>query len=124
MSTVPAPSSVMLVSNISSPIQPVGSDVTLTCAVMLSSGPEIDIPLTVTTMLSRTDPAGSPLTTTTLSMSGSTYTSTAMVSSFGRDQSGVYNCTVVINSTSNSFLIDSDSQSDVIRVTVGKSMEP
>ena len=82
----------------------------------------IDIPVTVNVQLS--DPAGSPLTTTTLSMSGSTYTSTAMVSSFGRDQSGVYNCTVVINSTSNSFLIDSDSQSDVIRVTVGKSMEP
>ena len=120
MSTVPAPSSVMLVSNISSPIQPVGSDVTLTCAVMLSSGPEIDIPLTVTTMLSRTDPAGTPLTTTTPSMSGSTYTSTAMVSSFGRDQSGVYTCTATVSSTSSTSFLTDSSGSDTARVTVGE----
>ena len=82
----------------------------------------VGLPATVNVQLS--DPAGSPLTTTTPSMSGSTYTSTAMVSSFGRDQSGNYTCTVIINSTLYPFLIDSDSQSDVIRVTVGKSKEP
>ena len=115
--TVPAPS---LISNFSSPIRP-GFDVTLTCTVILRSGPEIDIPLTVTMLLSRTDPAGSPLTTTTPSMSGSTYTSTAMVSSFRRDQSGNYTCTATVSSTSpNSFLTVS-SGSDIIRVTVGES---
>ena len=81
---------------------------------------EVDIPVTVNFQF--TDPAGSPLTTTTPSMSGSTYTSTAMVSSFGRDQSGNYTCMVVIDSAANSFLIDSDSQFDTIRITVGKSV--
>ena len=80
----------------------------------------IDIPVTVNVQL--TDPAGSPLTTTTPSMSGSTYTSTAMISSFGGNQSGVYTCTAIINSTYNSFLIDSDSQSNMIRVTIGTRM--
>ena len=32
--------------------------------------------------------------------STTTYTSTAMVSSFGRDQSGVYTCTATVSSTS------------------------
>ena len=79
--------------------------------------PAVDVPVTVNVQL--TEPAGSPLTITTPSMSGSIYTSTAMVSSFGRDQSGVYTCTATVNSTS-SFLTDSESQSGTARVTVGK----
>ena len=77
----------------------------------------IDIPVTVNVQLS--DPAGSPLTTTIPSMSGSTYTSTAMVSSFGRNQSGNYTCTA---SVSSSFLFFSDSgpQSVSACITIGK----
>ena len=42
-----------------------------------------------------------------------------MVSSFGRDQSGVYNCTATVSSTS-SFITDSDPQFRTARVTVGR----
>ena len=111
----PAPASVVVISNKPNPIWPVGSNVTLTCTVELS--PAVDVPVTVNVQLS--DPAGSPLTTTTPSMSGSTYTSTAMVSSFGRDQSGVYTCTATVSSTS-VFIIDSSMQSGTVRITTGK----
>ena len=47
------------------------------------------------------------------------YTSTAMVSSFGRDQSGDYTCTATVRPTS-SFLTSSSSNSGQERVTVGK----
>ena len=48
------------------------------------------------------------------------YTSTAMVSSFGRDQSGDYTCTATVSSTS-SFITGSSSNFGHKRVTVGKS---
>ena len=98
-----------------SPIQPVGSDVTLTCVAELSGEPEI--PVTVNFELS--GPVGSPLITTTPSMSSSTYTSTAMVRSFGRGQSGDYICTGTVSSTSS--FIRSSMGSMSIRVTVGKA---
>ena len=78
--------------------------------------PAVDVPVNVNVQLS--DPAGNPLTTTTPSMSGSTYTSTAMVSSFERDQSGVYTCIATVSSVS-SFII-SNMGSMSARVTVGK----
>ena len=92
---------------------------TLTCTAELSGGAEVNVPVTVTFVLSRTDPAGSPLTTVTPSMSGSTYTSTAMVSSFGRNQSGVYTCTATVSSTSS--FVSSNMGSMSARVTVGKT---
>ena len=60
--TVPAPTSVMLSSNPANPIPPFsGSDVTLICTVLLTSGTGVDVPLNVNFELLRTDPAGSPL---------------------------------------------------------------
>ena len=103
-----------------SPIRPVGANVTLTCSVELS--PAVDVPVTVNVQLS--DPAGSPLTTTTPSMSGSTYTSTAMVSSFGRDQSGNYTCTAQTVSSLFLFFTDSRPQSVTVNVTVGENHCP
>ena len=98
-------------------IRPVGSTVTLTC--MADLDPAIDVPVTVNIQLR--DPAGSPLTTTTPSVSGSTYSSMATISSFGRDQSGLYNCTVIVSpSSSNSFLSNSSSRSAILRVTTGE----
>ena len=81
---VPAPT-VNVRNNESNPIRPVGSDVTLTCVVELS--PIVGVPVTVNIQL--TNPAGIPQSTTTPSVSGSTYTITSMVRSFGRGQSGV-----------------------------------
>ena len=79
----------------------------------------MDAPVTVNVQL--TDPSGSPLTTTTPSMFGSTYTSTAMVSSFGREQSGIYTCEAMLTS-SLPFLTESGTLSDEEKITTGKSM--
>ena len=100
-----------------SPIRPVGSEVTLTCTVVLN--PAVDVPVTVNTVW--TGPAGFMTTNTAQPVMGSTttYTSTAMVSSFGRDQSGNYTCTATVSSTS-LYLTDSRSQSGTARITVGK----
>ena len=96
----------------------VGSIVTLTCTVELS--PAVDVPVTVSTMW--TGPAGFMHHNTAQAMAGSTstYTSTAMVSSFGRYKSGNYTCTATVSSKSNSSFIRDSMTSSSIRVTVGK----
>jgi hypothetical protein len=115
---VPDPTTVMLSSSIPNPIPPFGSDVTLTCAVEFS--PAVDVPVAVNTEwtgpyhgLSATDP---------LMESTNRYTSTATVSSFGRDQSGYYSCSASISSKS-PLLDDSTSTTTTerIRVTTGKT---
>ena len=95
-----------------------GSDVTLVCTVMLSSRP---VSLNVTFELLRTYPAGSPLTTTTPSVTGSTYITTAMISSFGRNDSGVYTCRATASSAStNTYISDSNTVPHSLRVTTGE----
>ena len=100
-----------------SPIHP-GSDVTLTCTVELD--PAVDIPVIVNAVL--TGPDGFMTTNTAQPVMGSTttYTSTVVVSSFGRDQSGVYTCTAAVSSTSS--LISSSMQTTSARVTTGKAI--
>ena len=109
----------MVTSSKSSPINPVGSDVTLTCTVDFD--PAVDVPVTVNTMW--TGPNGFMTTNTAQSVMGSTttYTSTAMVSSFGRDQSGNYTCTATVNSPQ--FITCSELQSGTAWVTIGKKWQ-
>ena len=117
--SVPNPMVVAISSDPVSPIRPVGSDVTLTCTVELS--PAVDVPVTVNIVW--TGPDGVTLSSTTPVMESLTrYTSTAMVSSFGRDQSGVYTCIATLSSAS-SFITDSGSQSGTARVTVGEILQ-
>ena len=118
-----APDSVMLSSSISSPIlsASIGSTISLNCTVKLN--PLLNVEVNVATEW--TGPAGFMITNTAQSVMGSTttYISSVMVSSFGREQSGIYNCTATASSSS-PFLIDSGSQSRTssARVTVGKTM--
>ena len=106
---------ISVTSNPASPIRPIGSAVTLICTVVLS--PAVDVPVTINIHLS--DPDESPLTTTTPSVSGSTYTSTAMVNSFGREDSGLYMCRASISSNF-PFIRDSKSISVASKVTIGE----
>ena len=99
-----------------SPIRPVGSAVNLTCTVVLS--PFVDVPVTVVVYLS--DPAGGPLITTAPSVSRHNYTSTAIVNSFGREESGLYTCRVSISSNF-PFIKDSDPYSVASKVTIGET---
>ena len=112
----PTPNSVNITSIPPSPIRPVGSAVTLTCTVVLS--PAVDVSVTVNTVW--TGPDGLMTTTTAQPVIGSTtiYASTAMVSSFGRDQSGVYICMATVISTS-SFILYSNSYHGAARVSIG-----
>ena len=100
-----------------------GSSVTLTCTVELNS--VIDVPVTVNTVWS--GPAGFTTEDSGLVQpvvgNTATFTSTATVRSFGRNQSGDYMCTgTVISSPSNLFLMDSMSQSGTTTVTVGETL--
>ena len=119
---VPVPTTVMLSTSIPSPIRPIGATFDLICTVLLTSRPAIDIPLNVNFELLRTHPAGSPaLTTTAPSMSRSNYTTIAIISSFGRNDSGVYTCRATVSSASvNTYVSDSNAQSHSINVTTGE----
>ena len=98
-------------------VRPIGSSVTLMCMADLDSA--VDVPVTVNIQLR--DPAERILTATTPSVSGSTYSSMATISSFGRTDSGVYTCTVTVSpSPSNSFLSGGGSLSATLRVTTGE----
>ena len=112
----------MLSSSITNPIPPFGSDVTLTCTAVFTSGPEIDVPLDVNFELLRTDPAGSPLTTTLPSVSGPFYITMATINSFQRSDSGVHTCRAIASSAStNTYLSDSNTESGSFRVTTGEA---
>ena len=119
---VPAPI-VMLTSSIPNPIPPFGSNITLTCTVDLTSILKIDIPLNVTFKLSRTDPPGPALINTPPSVSGYTHTTTAVIRSFGRSDSGVYTCRANVGPRSpNSFITDSRPASDSEQITTGENV--
>ena len=116
-SVVPAPTSVNVTSDQPNPIRPFGSTVTLTCTVVLAEYVEC---LTVNTEW--TGPNGFSQNEMAQRMgSTTTYTSTAMVSSFGRDQSGDYTCTATVNSTS-SFITNVASLSGTSQFFVGKEL--
>ena len=114
---VPNPT-VVITSTPASPIRPVGSPVTLTCTVDLS--PLLDVPVTVTAQI--LGPSGVTITPLTDSVMESTtrYTSTAMVSSFRRDQSGEYTCTATVGLvTVSSFITGGSGVTGLDRITIG-----
>ena len=80
------------------------------------------ISLTLNTVV--TGPAGFTTSNTAQPVMGNTttYTSIAMVNSFGRDQSGNYTCTATVSAMpSNLFLVDGVS-SGIARVSVGEDI--
>ena len=120
---VPAPVSVTITSDLVSPIRPVGSDVTLTCTAEWSSGPDDD-PLNKTMVMLWSGPSEVTIINTIRHFASGTTTgtSTAMISSFGRAQSGVYTCSSTVCSSSPSR--QSCSQNGTTRVTVGMCVLP
>ena len=83
--------------------------------------PAVDVLVTVNTEWTGPDRFMTPKTAQLVMGSNTTYTSTAIVRLFGRNQSGNYNCTATVSSlTTSQFLTDS-SQSDIKHITTGKS---
>ena len=107
----------------SEPISPVSlqSDVTLSCTVEL--GPAVsqsDVPLlTVDAQLSRD---GTPLALTGPTVTGTTFTYTIQLDSFGRSDSGNYTCTATVRpQTTSTYLTGNETFSRVTEVTTGKT---
>ena len=95
-----------------------GSFLTLTCTIELSEAGNITV--TVNTVWS--GPPGTQFTTNTsvaTRMTGTTYTSTATISSVETSDSGEYTCTATVSSTSNSFVLASGGVSGMRTVSVG-----
>ena len=92
---VPAPS-LMLTSSGTSDIITIGDDVTLTCTLVFNSAivaSDLSL-LMVNIQLSRD---GTPLSNpTVLPATGTTFTYTARLNSFGRNDSGNYTCTATV----------------------------
>ena len=99
-----------------SPVQPVGTNVTLTCNVELDR--LVDVPVTVDTEWTGPDNFNRNITAQQMGNT-TTYTSTVKFSLFGRNQSGDYTCTATVGSMS-SFIISPSPQSATSRITVGE----
>ena len=114
---VPRPTSVLVRSH---PANPIGTDVTLTCIVELSQA--VDIPVTVNTYL--LGPVGFSVNNSVTVMGRTTtYTTTAVISSFGIDNTGSYICVGALNSTKSNedLLTASTGNGGQTRITTGKS---
>ena len=80
----------------------------------VESGPLVDVVVNVSTVWS--GPAGF-MATNSVALMGNTITNiNTTVNSFGTEQSGVYNCTVIVSSK-NAYLVDSDPLSGTVRIT-------
>lgn len=95
----------------------IGGSVTLKCTV-LELSPSAGVQVTVSTEW--TGPDGFMATNLSQPVMGNT-TTTVVLSSFGRDQSGEYTCTATVNSMS-PFIISSVLSSSTTRVTVGNTL--
>ena len=115
---VQAPISVDILSDSFSPIRPIGSAVTLTCTVELS--PAVDVPVTVNTVWTGPDGFMTNSTAQPVMGNATTYNSSVMISSFGRNQSGNYTCSVSVSSA-NTILTTSDIRVESARVTTGEA---
>ena len=116
---VPAPSFVTVTSDQANPlaVRPVGmANVTLTCTVVLDSS--VDVPVTVSTVWTGPDNFNRNKMAQQMG-STTTYTSTDMVSSFGRNHSGNYTCTATV-SAAPQYIVNSMASSSTIGVAVGK----
>ena len=115
MHVVPAPISITIDFSPGIPIRPVGTTVTLTCTVVLD--PSVDVPVTVNTVWTGPDNFNMNIMAQQMG-STTTYTSTVIVSSFGRDQSGNYTCTATVSSAS-PFIVGTEEIDTTDEVTTG-----
>lgn len=119
MFAVPTPS-VTFASNPTGTIT-VGDHVTLMCTVKFSplvTRSDVASLISIDAQLSRD---GAPVGRTGALRNGTTSTYITEIDSFGRNESGVYSCTVTVRPQSGSSLLTySGSRTERVRVTVGK----
>ena len=99
----------ILLSSAPNPVRPIGSAVALTCTVYYYYfPPQIDIPVFLNIAVSKWDRGGLLLVANNsqLIMEGTTiYKFTVVISSFGRNQSGEYDCLPTLHSALNNTYI-------------------
>ena len=114
-----------LTGSIPNPIRPTGCVVNLACVVHIPAlSLAVDTPLIQLRIMWR-GPDGFRTIKTLEPILGNstTYTSRAAISSFGRNESGIYMCTASLSST-NFYLINSGTtSSDSISLTTGEKLE-
>ena len=100
-------------------IQTLGSDITLICTVELDSAiVESDLSLLIVDAQLSQD--GTPLVLTDPTVTGTTFTYTIQLDSFGRSDSGNYTCTATVRPLPTStYLTGSSQDSSTIEVTAG-----
>ena len=117
-------SSIMLTSSEGNSLQIVGSDVTLTCTLELNPAiVETDLPLLmVDAQLSRD---GIPLALTGPIVTGTTFTYTTELNSFGRSDSGNYTCTAIVRpQPSLTYFTGSETLlSDIVSIKAGRCLQ-
>lgn len=111
---------ITVTSSNSNPVQPIGSaEITLTCSIRIS--PAI-VGAFVAINIIWNGPSGfrRMIPVAQIIDGPESYDGREVIRSFGRNESGVYNCTATVNSASPFLAIDSVSQSGTARVTVGE----
>lgn len=122
--TVPVPFSVTLTSSVLNPVRPI-SCVNLTCIMhvrITALTPAVDIQLN--TVWSGPGGFRAIITLQPIFGNSTTYTSRRMVSSFGRNESGIYTCTLSASfSSTNPYFINGGTMSDSNPLTTGEELE-
>ena len=119
INAVPPLMELSITSSPPSPIRPIGTGVIVNCSCDIGQSlPTRVLDIDIIVSISLRDPFGRLLATTIPLVNGSMYTSSAVISTFGRDQSGFYTCTASVRASS-SFIVGIDT-SKRTRVTTGK----
>ena len=115
--TVPT-ASLMVTSNVADFVQ-VGSDVTLTCAIEFGTT-VVDSDLSLIIVDAQLSRDETPLTLTGSTVTGTTFTYTIQLDSFGRNDSGNYTCSATVRpKPTSSYLVGEQTLSNEVRVTTG-----
>ena len=97
-----------------------GSDVTVTCVVEMAQG-VVDSDLSLLMVDAQLSREGTPLTLTGPTVTGTTFTYTIQLDSFGRNDSGNYNCTATVRPRHNlTYLIGNGVTSAITKVVTGE----
>ena len=110
----------------SNPPSPIldGTDVTVTCAVEMAQG-VVDSDLSLLMVDAQLSRDGTPLTLTGPTVTGTTFTYTIQLDSFGRNDSGNYNCSATVRrvQSTSTYLTGSGQATTVVEIVVCKNFK-
>ena len=101
-----------------------GTDVTVSCAVEMAQG-VVDSDLSLIMVDAQLSRDGTPLTLTGPTVTGTTFTYTIQLDSFGRNDSGNYTCSATVTRVqpTSTYLTGSGQATTVVEIVVGKNFK-